>query len=112
MPKVRVFYDANGKVVEIEQRVDETYTPENITRAEMIGIATLVVDSERLQDIPFEELEVRDGQIQRARCRRARTVEEQRTVRVQEILAMDKSRLSDKEWLTLFREYMTLTGGF
>lgn len=112
MPKVRVFYDKSGKVVEVERRVDETYTPENIAREQMEEISTLVVESDELEGVAIEELRVRDDKIRKGRHRTAQDLEVKAAQRIREILEIDKSKLSDEEWLKLFREYTTLTGNF
>ena len=112
MSKLRLFYDDAGKVVEIEHRVDERYTSRNIRREQMRGISTTVIDSGEIEGIPFEELVVRDGKVRKPPRRSASRAEETRARRIQEIREMDKSNLSDTDWLKLFREYTTLTGGF
>lgn len=112
MSKLRLFYDDAGKVVEIEHRVDERYTSRNISREQMQGISATVIDSEEIEGMPFEELVVREGEVRKPPRRSAAGPEETRAKRIQEIREMDKSKLSDTDWLTLFREYTTLIGGF
>jgi hypothetical protein len=111
MSKLRLFYDDAGKVVEIEHRVDERYTSRNISREQMQGISTAVIDGEEIEGIPFEELVVREGKVRKPPRRSAPGPEETRARRIQEIREMNKTNLSDAEWLKLFREYTTLTGG-
>jgi hypothetical protein len=112
MSKIRLFYDDTGKVVEVEHRVDERYTSRNIGRQQMQAISTTVIDSEEIEGIAFEDLVVREGKVHRPPRASAPGPEETRAKRMQEIREMDKSKLSDTEWLKLFREYTTLTGGF
>jgi len=110
MAKVRIYYEQeSGRVVEVEHRPEEDYTDDNLSREDLEGISTIVVSSDELESVSFDELEVRDRRIRRV----PRSAEDEAgQARAQEILELDKSGLSDEEWLRLFREYTTLTGGF
>jgi len=61
----------------------------------MEGISTLLVDSTELEGMAFEELEVRQGKIRKARCRAAPSPEEAQAQRIQQILTTNKANLSD-----------------
>jgi hypothetical protein len=55
VPSVRVYYTkADGRVVEVEQRPDEHYTEENITRPDFVGLRAKVLDSEKIAGIPID----------------------------------------------------------
>jgi len=111
MAKVRVYYEREtGRVVEIEHRPDEDYADENLSREDLEGISTIVVSSDELDSVDFDELEVHEGRLRTVPGAGGASTEAQ--ARVQELREMDKSALSDEEWLRLFREYTTLTGGF
>jgi hypothetical protein len=107
VPRVRLYYTrADGRVVEVEQRPDEEYTDDNVTRDDMAGLKVKVVDDEQIAGIPLEELEVRRGKLRRAGKRDQPPPAD----RLAEIRAMDRSELSDTEWLALFREYAEVSG--
>jgi hypothetical protein len=104
---VRLYYTkADGRVVEVEQRPDEEYTDDNTTRDDLIGLSTKVIDGKQIEGIPLDELEVRRGKPRRA----GRREEPPPGDRVAEIREMDRSDLSDTEWLALFREYAEASG--
>jgi hypothetical protein len=131
MPHVRVYYDeASGEVREIEHRADEQYDEENL-RARTEGIATIVAEGSGLANVPFHRLQVKNGRLSRRRGTKVAEPEfaiarledgelgveipppdEATQRRVEEILQIDKSELSEEEWLKLYREYTTLTGRF
>jgi hypothetical protein len=107
VPSVRLYYtQADGRVVEVEQRPDEDYTDDNLTRGDMAGLKVKVVDVEQVAEIPVEELQVRRGKLRRA----GKRDEPPPADRIAEIRAMDRSELSDTEWLAVFREYAEATG--
>jgi hypothetical protein len=126
--QVRVYYDgASGRVARIEHRPDEDYTDANADRGD--GTSTLVVDGTGLEGIAFEDLEVKGGKLERHARPEAvaevitdagengagaevTVVPNKDQERIDEIRRMDKSDLSDEEWLKLYREYLSLTGGF
>ena len=109
MANVRLYYTkADGRVVEIEQRPDEEYTDENTTRADLVGLSTKVVDREQIAEIPIEELKVRRGRLRQAGKRDQPPPAD----RAAEIREMDRSELTDAEWLALFREYAEASGLF
>ena len=108
MPSVRVYYTkADGRVVEVEQRPDEDYTEENITRTDFIGLRAKVVDSEQIAGIPVDELEIHRGRLRRSGKREQPPPQGDRAAEIRE---MDRSGLSDMEWLALFREYAEASG--
>jgi hypothetical protein len=131
MPLVRVYYDErSGEVQQIEHRADEQYTEENLIDGTE-GTSTILVQDPDVAGIPFGLLEVSDGSLTAKPgakatephleisgpeaatplvANRPATDADQR--RIQEILDMDKSALSDAKWLKLYREYTTLTGPF
>jgi hypothetical protein len=134
MAKVRVYFEPeSGGVLQIEHRPDEAYTDENL----LIGpeeAASVVSDVDLHKDVPnvpFSQLEVRDANLRRrtedttvrvgpdvrsdelgASSAAAPASDDETERRIREIREVDKSVLSNEEWLALFREYVSLTGGF
>src|SRR5690348_10757186 len=106
MSDVRVHYDDKGKVLAIEHR------PLGVFDDEPEGVRTLLVDSEAVADVPATELEVKRGRLKRTLPTGDEDDAEARALRLEEIRATDKSQLDDQAWLSLFREYLSLTGGF
>jgi hypothetical protein len=137
MPTVRVYYEqSSGAVVQIEHRPDEQYEDSTLA-AHGEGVVSAVVADPPPANVPFDQLQVKDGKLRAQSRGRARKeaalrapmsaspitdgeegprvdIEEQADAqrRIEEILRLDRSGLSDEEWLRLFREYMTLTGRF
>ena len=127
MPSVRIYYDeSSGEVHEIEHRPDESYDAENAVP----GRAWFVAKEADVANVPFADLSVRKGKLVRTGKSKPHAASEIRRAeddslevhapppddatqrRVDEILQIDKSKLSDEDWLKLFREYMSLMGRF
>ncbi|MFN8524448.1 MAG: hypothetical protein U0821_15215 [Chloroflexota bacterium] len=105
MPRLRLTYDARGRVTSIEHRLDQRYGPD------APGERTLLVDSQEVAAVRMEDLRVRGGRLEHASPRGGREAKA-RERRIREIEAADRAKLSDVEWLALFREYCQLTGRF
>ena len=105
MPQIRIQYDESGHVLGIQHRPGERY--DNVEDPE--GVRAIVVDSDDIEGVPVDELTVKRGKLKTVT---RESEEPPRSERVEEIRATDKSKLSDEDWLKLFREYATLTGAF
>lgn len=93
MDMVRVFFDENGTPAAVELRPDQVYSEESIVD-ELRSLRSEVMTAEQAEAL------------------RKQQPEDATAARMQEIRAIDKSALPDEEWLKLFREYATLSGGF
>jgi hypothetical protein len=72
-----------------------------------VGLRAKVLDSEKIEGMPIDELEIHRGRPRRFGKREQPPPQGDRAA---EIRAMDRSGLSDTEWLALFREYAVTTG--
>lgn len=106
MAKVRLYYgEDDGPLVRIEHRADEEYTAENVP-ADLNGYQTLIVDSSELEGIPPDELTVRRQQP--ARRRREEAVASVAGA----LVPPEPARISDADWLRLFRDHAEASGLF
>jgi hypothetical protein len=127
MAKIRVYYlVSSGKLIGCEHRLEEDYSRDNQVPWEVADVGSLIVDSSALE-VPFTSLVVEEGEIRKVevgtgarREERLRATDSLRMgstgesvqQRIEELRRTDKSALSDGQWLSLFREFSSLTGQF
>ena len=99
MDMVRIFFDETGVPAGVEARPDQEYIEDSIAD-HLRSYRSEVMPADRAKSL----LQRHDVNISGPANDAA--------ARLREIRDTDKSALADDDWLSLYREYVTLNGGF